>query len=418
MEDMATQYRQLIPRTQYLDTLIRLRDKQLIKVVTGIRRCGKSTLFDLYQEHLLNTGVRKDNIIRINFESPEYIGLHDWLAVYQFIKDRLDASSMNYILLDEIQNVPEFQRAVDGLFILNNCDVYITGSNAYLLSGELATLLSGRYIEIKMLPLSFKEYLSAFCEPLFREQQDQLAHFRNFIQFGAFPYVLQLQQEQDIHAYLEGIYTTVILKDVITRKKISDSDMLQRVVRFMADNIGSPISATSIANTLTSHQRKVSFHTVENYLSALIDSFIFYRVQRYDVKGKQHLSTGAKYYLCDAGLRYYMLGTKPGDFGHILKNIVYLELIRRGNEVYVGKMGDTEIDFIAIYKGEKTYYQVAYTVMELDGNDRILQRELRPLKLCRDNNQKVLLTMDNVPPASHEGIKQLYLLDWLLQVSP
>ena len=403
-------YKQLIPRKQYLDTLIRLKDKHLIKIVTGIRRCGKSTLFDLYEEYLLNNGVRKENIIRINFESPEFIELWDWLALYRFIKERLQANTMNYILLDEIQNVPDFQRAVDGLFILDNCDVYITGSNAYLLSGELATLLSGRYIEIKMLPLSFKEYLSAFPE-----NKDFATQFRRFIQFGSFPYVLWLEEEQDIHAYLEGIYTTVILKDVLTRKKIADPDMLQRVVKFLADNIGSPISATSIANTLTSHQRKVSFHTVENYLAALMDSFIFHRVQRYDIKGKQHLSTGAKYYLCDVGLRYYMLGTKPGDFGHILENIIYLELVRRGNEVYVGKANDTEIDFIAIHKGEKSYYQVAYTVMDLDGNDRILQRELRPLQLCKDNNQKFLLTMDNVPPVSHDGIKQLYVLDWLLQ---
>jgi predicted AAA+ superfamily ATPase len=408
MENMA--YKQLIPRKQYLDTLIRLKDKQLIKIVTGIRRCGKSTLFDLYEEYLLNNGVKKENIIRINFESPQFIELWDWLALYRFIKERLQANTMNYILLDEIQNVPDFQRAVDGLFILDNCDVYITGSNAYLLSGELATLLSGRFIEIKMLPLSFKEYLSAFTE-----NQDRATQFRRFIQFGSFPYVLWLEEEQDIQAYLEGIYTTVILKDVLTRKKIADPDMLQRVVKFLADNIGSPISATSIANTLTSHQRKISFHTVENYLAALMDSFIFYRVQRYDIKGKQHLSTGAKYYLCDVGLRYYMLGTKPGDFGHILENIVYLELVRRGNEVYVGKVNDTEIDFIAIHKGEKSYYQVAYTVMELDGNDRILQRELRPLQLCKDNNQKFLLTMDNVPPVSHDGIKQCYVLDWLLQ---
>lgn len=408
MEDMA--YKQLIPRKQYLDTLIRLKDKQLIKIVTGIRRCGKSTLFDLYEEYLLNNGVKKENIIRINFESPQFIELWDWLALYRFIKERIQANTMNYILLDEIQNVPDFQRAVDGLFILDNCDVYITGSNAYLLSGELATLLSGRFIEIKMLPLSFKEYLSAFTE-----NQDRATQFRRFIQFGSFPYVLWLEEEQDIQAYLEGIYTTVILKDVLTRKKIADPDMLQRVVKFLADNIGSPISATSIANTLTSHQRKISFHTVENYLAALMDSFIFYRVQRYDIKGKQHLSTGAKYYLCDVGLRYYMLGTKPGDFGHILENIVYLELVRRGNEVYVGKVNDTEIDFIAIHKGEKSYYQVAYTVMELDGNDRILQRELRPLQLCKDNNQKFLLTMDNIPPVSHDGIKQCYVLDWLLQ---
>lgn len=408
MENMA--YKQLIPRKQYLDTLIRLKDKQLIKIVTGIRRCGKSTLFDLYEEYLLNNGVKKENIIRINFESPQFIELWDWLALYRFIKERIQANTMNYILLDEIQNVPDFQRAVDGLFILDNCDVYITGSNAYLLSGELATLLSGRFIEIKMLPLSFKEYLSAFTE-----NQDRATQFRRFIQFGSFPYVLWLEEEQDIQAYLEGIYTTVILKDVLTRKKIADPDMLQRVVKFLADNIGSPISATSIANTLTSHQRKISFHTVENYLAALMDSFIFYRVQRYDIKGKQHLSTGAKYYLCDVGLRYYMLGTKPGDFGHILENIVYLELVRRGNEVYVGKVNDTEIDFITIHKGEKSYYQVAYTVMELDGNDRILQRELRPLQLCKDNNQKFLLTMDNIPPVSHDGIKQCYVLDWLLQ---
>ena len=400
----------LLVRKDYLETLMRFKDKQLIKVVTGIRRCGKSTLFDLFINHLESNGVSQKNIIKINFESPDYFELQDWLSVYKYIKEKLSSDSMNYIFLDEIQNVPDFQKAVDGLFIMKNCDIYITGSNAYLLSGELATLLSGRYVEIKMQPLSFKEYLSAYDD-----KSDLPSKYRKYIQFGSFPYILQLSEEKDIRSYLEGIYNTVVLKNIVARRKIADVGMLEKVIRFMFDNIGNPTSATNIANTMTLTRQKISYHTVENYLSALLDSFIFYKAERYDVKGKQYLSTNAKYYLCDIGLRYYLLGTKPADFGHILENIVFLELLRRGNEVYVGKVDDSEIDFVAIYNGEKTYYQVAYTVIDSDNSEKTLTRELKPLKSVKDNCEKILLTMDNIPPVSYDGIKQKYVLDWLLE---
>lgn len=400
----------LIERKTYLDSLKSLKDKKVIKVVTGIRRCGKSTLFDLFCNYLISSGIDENNIIRINFESPDFAQLDGYLKVYNFIKEKLNPVGMNYIFLDEVQNVPEFQKAVDGLFLLNNCDVYITGSNAFLLSGELATLLSGRYIDIKMQPLSFAEYVSSF-----NNSSDLMNKYRNYIQYGSFPYILQLDKEKDIRSYLEGIYNTVILKDVVARKKISDVAMLESVIRFLFDNIGNPSSSTKIANTMTSANRKISFHTVENYINALMDSFIIYKANRYDVKGKQYLSTGAKYYLCDIGLRYYLLGTKPADVGHILENVIYLELLRREEEVYVGKCGDSEIDFVTVTAGEKKYYQVAYTVINSNDSSSTLERELKPLLSVKDSFSKYLITMDNVPNATHDGIKQLYALDWLLE---
>lgn len=400
----------LIERKDYLDSLISLKDKNIIKVVSGIRRCGKSTLFDLFNDYLLQTGINKQNIIRINFESPEFAELDGYLKVYNFIKGRLSSEGMNYVFLDEVQNIPEFQKAVDGLFLLKNCDIYITGSNAFLLSGELATLLSGRYIEIKMQPLSFAEYISAFDNP-----SDLMQKYRNYIQYGSFPYILQLEKEKDIRSYLEGIYNTVMLKDVVARKKISDISMLESVIKFLFDNIGNPSSSTKIANTMTSANRKISFHTVETYINALMDSYIIYKANRYDVKGKEYLSTGAKYYLCDIGLRYYLLGTKPADVGHILENVVFLELLRREEEVYIGKCGDAEIDFVTITAGEKKYYQVAYTVIESDNSTATLERELKPLLSVKDSFPKYLITMDNVPNATYDGIKQVYALDWLLE---
>ena len=255
----------LLARHDYLETLKRFKYKQLIKVITGIRRCGKSTLFDLFINHLLENNVPEQNIIKINFESPDFFELQDWLSVYKYIKEKLSPDSKNYIFLDEIQNVPDFQKAVDGLFILKNCDIYITGSNAYLLSGELATLLSGRYVEIKMQPLSFKEYLSAYDD-----KSDLFSKYRKYIQFGSFPYILQLSEEKDIRSYLEGIYNTVVLKDIVAQRKIADVGMLEKVIRFMFDNIGNPTSATNIANTMTSNRQKISYHTVENYLQMLL----------------------------------------------------------------------------------------------------------------------------------------------------
>jgi predicted AAA+ superfamily ATPase len=400
----------LLPRPHYLEQLARFRDKRLIKVVTGIRRCGKSTLFDLYSDYLKEQGVKDRQIIRINLEFPEYHELGTYMRLYDYIKARLSDDCKNYIFIDEVQGVPEFQKAVDGLFAHKNCDVYITGSNAYILSGDLATLLSGRYVEIKMLPLSFKEYISALGE-----QSDLIIKYRNYLENSSFPYALELTEKKDIRAYLGGIFDSVILKDIVTRKKISDVTTLQSIARFLFDNVGNLISATKIANTLTSGGRKISVHTVEKHLEALTESFILYKARRYDVKGRQQLVTGAKYYIADIGLRYYLLGRKKADAGHILENVVYLELLRRGYEVHVGKVGNAEIDFIAIGEDGEEYYQVAYTVEGGTSDGRsVLERELAPLESIRDHNPKYLLTMDFTPGASHNGIRQINALDWLL----
>jgi len=401
----------LLSRPQYLDQLISFRDKDLIKVVTGIRRCGKSTLFDLYEAYLKEQGVENRQIIRLNLEMPEYHELQSYMQLYEHIKAQLNDDCMNYIFIDEAQTVPEFQRAVDGLYVRKNCDVYITGSNAYILSGDLATLLSGRYVEIKMLPLSFREYIDALGE-----RTDLIVKYRNYLENSSFPYALELTKKKDIRAYLGSIFDSVILKDIVTRRRIQDVTGLQSVARFAFDNIGNLTSATSIANTMISSGRKISVHTVDNYLDALTESFILYKACRYDVKGKQQLVTGAKYYVSDVGLRYYLLGSKKADAGHILENIVYLELLRRGYEVHVGKVGNAEVDFIAIGENGEEYYQVAYTVEGEAGKDgrTVLERELAPLNAIRDHNPKYLLTMDFTPNASHNGIKQINALEWLL----
>lgn len=399
--------RTLINRPAYMEQLISFREKQIIKVVTGIRRCGKSTLFDLYCDYLRSDSVSEDQIIRINLEDPDYHNIQDYMQLFNMVKEQLHPDKMNYVFIDEVQAVPDFQKAVDGLFIKPNCDVYITGSNAYMLSGELATLLSGRYVEIKMLPLSFKEYISALGD-----ETDLQMKYQRYIQNGSFPYILQLSRRRDINAYLEGIYTSIVLKDIVARYRISDAGMLDSVIRFMFDNIGNMCSATNIANTMTSNGRKISAPTVENYLSALVDSFVLYRVGRYDVKGKQYLATGSKYYLSDIGLRYYLLGSKQVDLGHILENIIYLELLRKGYEIHIGKVGTTEIDFVAINDEGEEYYQVAYTVNDAEG--KTLARELAPLENIKDHNPKHLITMDFVPLTSHNGIKQINALEWLL----
>lgn len=394
----------MINRVEYLNQLIDFKDKQLIKVVTGIRRCGKSTLFELYKEHLQNNGVEGNQIISLNFESAELYDVNDHKALYHEVESRLNPDKMNYVFLDEVQLVNNFQRACDSLYILKNVDLYITGSNAGLLSGELATLLSGRYVEIKMLPLSFKEYVSVVGE------SDLSRKYRDYLMNSSFPYTLELSKRKDILAYLDGIYTSIVLKDIVKRKKIADVAVLESVIRFMFDNIGNLCSATKIANTLKSGGKGASVHTVDNYLNALCESFVLYKVGRYDIKGKQFLQTQEKYYLADIGLRYYLLGTKPADTGHILENIVYLELLRRGYEIYVGKQDSTEVDFIAINDIGTEYYQVALTVRD----ENTLKRELTPLDSISDHNPKYLLTLDDDPPVSYNGIRQLNALEWLL----
>ena len=396
----------MIARNDYLKDLISFKDKNLIKVVTGIRRCGKSTMFELYQAYLEENGIGGEQIITVNLEHGDYRSIRTSEVLYNYVENKLKKDRKNYVFLDEVQQVENFQEAVDWLYVKKNVDLYITGSNAFLLSGELTTLLSGRYVEIKMLPLSFKEYVSAYPD-----NTNIGALYMNYLQNSSFPGTLELTRKQDVRTYLEGIYNTILLKDIITRKKISDSSALQSVVEFMFDNIGNMCSSTKIANAMTSAGRKISVPTVENYLSALRDSFILYKVGRYDIKGKQYLATGSKYYVADIGLRYFILGTKPTDMGHILENIVYLELLRRGYEVHIGKIGDSEVDFIAIGAEGVEYYQVAQTVME----EQTLKRELSAIDAIKDHNLKYLLTMDYTPMTSYNGIKQINVLDWLLK---
>lgn len=396
----------MINRPEYLEELKSFKDKDLIKVVTGIRRCGKSTLFDLYIDYLLKNNVQKEQIIRINLEDADYDFLTTYKELYEYVKTKLLPDKMNYVFLDEVQNVEKFQKACDSLYIKNNVDLYITGSNASLLSSELSTLLSGRYIEIKMLPLSFKEYIS------YTGETDLSKKYNDYITKSSFPYALMLDKTKDIRSYLDGIYNTIIIKDIAERKKIADIGQLKIVIKFMFDNIGNLCSSTKIANTMTSAGRNISVPTVENYLNALVESFVLYKAERYDIKGKQLLTSGVKYYASDIGLRYYLLGSERADEGHILENIVYLELLRRGYEVYVGKSEeDKVVDFIAKNEYGTEYYQVSYTVRD----EKTLERELSSLDKISDHNPKYLLTMDMTPYTSHNGIKQINVLDWLLE---
>ena len=395
----------MIERAECMATLRRWKDKRVIKVVTGIRRCGKSSLLQMFQDYLLDNGVSREQVQHINFEDIDNEPFLDYHALHRHVKENLLEGQMNYLFFDEIQMVDQFQKAIDSLSLLDNVDIYVTGSNAYLLSGEIATLLTGRYVEVRLLPFSFSEYLKAL--PPTTTMTDA---YRQYVEYGAFPYVLQIKDNAEmVTEYLSGLYNTIVLKDVVGRNKITDTMMLQSIVRFLADNIGNLSVIKRISDTLTSLGRKTTSHTVESYISVLLDSYIFYSVPRYDAKGKQLLKTGMKVYLADVGLRRVICGAKGGDMGQILENIVYLELLRRGGEIYVGKMGESEIDFIVISQGQKTYYQVALTVRD----EQTLQRELEPLLALPDSFPKYLITLDNDPVCFHEGIKQIYALDWL-----
>ena len=396
----------MIERTEYMSILKRWKDKRIVKVVTGIRRCGKSSLLKMFQAYLVANGVAPSQVQAINLEDIDNEPFLDYHTLYGHVKKNLLEDKMNYIFFDEIQMVDHFQKVIDSLFLLDNVDIYVTGSNAYLLSGEIATLLTGRYVEIRLLPFSFSEYIKAWPAPVSREDA-----YREYIENGAFPYVVQIKDNADmVREYLSGLYNTIVLKDVVTRKKISDTMMLQSIVRFLADNIGNLSVIKRISDTLTSMGRKITSHTVENYIGALLDSYIFYSVPRYDAKGKQLLKTGMKLYLADVGLRRVICGSKGGDMGHILENIIYLELSRRGGEIYVGKMGEAEIDFIVLSDGQKQYYQVSLSVRD----EMTMQRELEPLRALPDSFPKYLITMDNDPVCYHDGIKQIYALDWLI----
>ena len=398
----------MIVRETYLNKLRKYRDKKLIKVITGIRRCGKSTLMQLFQKHLIESGVETNQIIAINFEDFEYYDLLETKTLYAYLKEKIsDSKKKYYVFLDEIQQVNNFERIMDSLYIKDNVDLYVTGSNAKLLSGELSTLLSGRYVEIMMLPLSFKEFVSAHSQPInFKEV------YNRYIQYGSLPYVLELDEDEEIiRGYLEGVFNTVVLKDIVARKKIADVMMLDSVIRFLFDAVGSIISIKKISDTLTSSGRKISSHTVESYITGLVDSFVLYPVKRYDIKGKQHLKTLEKYYIADLGLRYLQLGNRGVDLGHLLENVVYLELLRRGYDVYIGKIDAYEIDFIAISQKETFYYQVAFTVKDKE----TLERELRPLRAVSDHYPKYIITLDDDIEISYDGIRVINAIDFLLE---
>lgn len=397
-----------IKRTEFLDRLKAFKDKQIIKVITGIRRCGKSTLMKMFMEYLISIGVQQNQIIFLNFEDFDNSELLDPKKLHTFVKERLASGKMTYVFFDEIQNVQEFQRVVDSLFLNPQIDIYMTGSNAYLLSGELATLLSGRYVTIEMLPLSFKEYVSALGTDSNLSLSEK---YKQYVQFSSFPYALNLGNNiQEVLDYLNGVYSTIVLKDVVSRFKITDTKMLESVVRFVFDNIGNPLSSKRIADSMTSAGRKIDVKTVEKYITALQESYIVYEAKRYDVKGKEYLKLMEKYYAVDIGLRFLLLGQRANDVGHILENIVYLELIRRGYKVFVGKVDDTEIDFVAQNQEGNTYIQVSATVRD----EKTLERELKPLQSIKDNYPKLLLTLDDDPDADYNGIKRINALEWLL----
>ena len=408
-----------IDRKEYLDFLVKSKDRQIIKVVSGVRRCGKSTLFEIYKDFLLENGVAKNQIISINFEDMYYEELTDYKKLYEYIKSKMIENKRNYIFLDEIQHVDKFEKVVDSLFIKENTDLYITGSNAYFMSSELATLLSGRYIELKMLPLSFKEYYQAKLEYEKLEQKENrisktlIQYYNEYIVNSSFPYTLQLDSDlKNIHEYLSGIYNSVLLKDIVARLKISDVMRLESVVKYIFDNIGNLTSLSKIANTLTSMGRKTDAKTIEKYIRGLTDSLLVHEVSRYNIKGKEFLSTLSKYYVTDLGLRQMILGNRNIDTGHILENIIYLELLRRKGNVYVGQFDKNEIDFVVINSNEIEYYQVALTVLD----ENTLKRELDAFKNIKDNYPKYLITLDDVMVnTDYDGIKVVNALEWLLE---
>ena len=408
-----------IDRKEYLDFLVKSKDRQIIKVVSGVRRCGKSTLFEIYKDFLLENGVEKNQIISINFEDMDYEELTDYKKLYEYIKSKMIGDKKNYIFLDEIQHVDKFDKVVDSLFIKENTDLYITGSNAYFMSSELATLLSGRYIELKMLPLSFKEYYQAKLKYEKLEQKENrisktlIQYYNEYIVNSSFPYTLQLDSDlKNIHEYLSGIYNSVLLKDIVARLKISDVMRLESVVKYIFDNIGNLTSLSKIANTLTSMGRKTDAKTIEKYIRGLTDSLLVHEVSRYNIKGKEFLSTLSKYYVADLGLRQMILGNRNIDMGHILENIVYLELLRRKGNVYVGQFDKNEIDFVVINSNEIEYYQVTLTVLD----ENTLKRELDAFKNIKDNYPKYLITLDDVMVnTDYDGIKVVNALEWLLE---
>lgn len=396
----------LIDRPEYLQILRKFKDEPVIKVITGVRRCGKSTLFELFEKELVEQGITQQQIQRINFEDPSYFGLTKEMKLYDFVKEKLQADQMNYIFLDEIQHVEEFERVVDGLQLIKNVDVYITGSNAYFLSSELATLLTGRYVEIKMLPLSFKEYVAAIGG------NDSLANLYQSYLKSSLPYAINLKDDQTRRLYLSGIVDSILLNDVVKRIGVTNVDLLQRITAFLYDNIGSTISFNQMAKVLSNRgEGKIYASTVTKYVQGISDALLIYQARRYNIFGKQILGSQEKYYAVDIGLRDVLLGSKRVDQGHVLENIVYLELIRRGYDVFVGQTDKEEIDFVTIVGQKRAYYQVAASVLD----PKTLARELRPFSKLKDAYPRYLLTFDEIGAGDdHEGVQQLNVLQWLL----
>lgn len=398
----------LIQREQYLAFLRRHKDQDVIKVVSGVRRCGKSTLFELFKQELLASGVKANQIISINFEDLEYEPLQEYHALHEYIVERLIPDIPMYVFLDEVQHVVQFEKVVGSLFVKPNVDIYITGSNAYFMSSDIATLLTGRYVQVEMLPLSFKEFHSAYSQ----QNLSDMDIYNLYIEHSSFPWLVHVEDDESIDEYLESILNTVVLKDIVTRLKITDVPLLLDIIKYLLANIGSLINPTKIANTLTSYGRKTDNKTVEKYLQGLKDGLLIYEVDRFDVKGKALLQRNAKYYVVDSAFRKFLLSRTDSDRGHILENIVYLELVRRGYRVYVGHLQNGEIDFVAKKPHRLEYYQVSYTVME----DTTLRRELSPLEQLDDNYPKYLLTMDVLHKTdNYNGIEQKNVLDWLLE---
>lgn len=388
-----------------MNKLIAFKDKNLIKVITGIRRCGKSTIMEIYRDWLKEQGVSIDQIVYLNFEDYDNFELRNPKNLYAYIKPLLIEDKMNYLFFDEIQHVQDFPDIINSLNLKPNVDIYITGSNAYMLSSEIATLLSGRYIEIAMQPLSFKEYVDGTGE------YDNLQKaYNDYITRSSFPYTLELNTNSEVSDYLTGLYNTIVVKDIMSRKRLPDVMMLESVIRFTADNIGNILSTKRIADIMTADGRKIDQKTVERYLNSLCETFFVYEAKRYNIKGKQLLKTLGKYYLVDIGLRRMLLGSRSFDAGRILENVVYLELLHRQKKVYVGKNDNLEVDFVAIDENNITYYQVAATVRD----ESTLKRELASLQQINDQYPKYILTLDDDPVADYDGIKRINALKWMM----
>lgn len=405
----------LIDRPEYLRQLIDHKDVDLVKIVTGIRRCGKSSLLDLFHRYLIENGVPENNVIHMNLESLRYRDLTDYLAFYDHVSARIPQTGRTYLIFDELQAVEHWEKAIESFRLDFDVDIYITGSNAYLLSTEFSTLLSGRYVEIRMLPLSFKEFLSFYD---FEAAVTIEEKFQRYLQFGGMPILREYRfDERRSFQALEGIYSTVVLRDILQRSKQLDQNTLHKIILFLCSNIGSITSPNSIGNALshegdlkTGRDKNIAGKTVEKYIDLLRNAFIFYSVGRYDVKGKQLLKTLGKNYIIDMGFRNMLLGFRDADRGHILENIVYLELLRRDYRVYIGKVGETEVDFVAEKPEDKLYIQVTESMQSPETRER----ELRPLRMIPDNYEKIVLSMDRSFVRSYEGIKSLNVIDWLL----